>query len=196
MAVTNASLLLRLRCGADPASWSEFVRLYEPMLRSYVSRCGLQPSDADDVLQEILVRLLRSLPSFEYSRSRGRFRDWLRCVARHSVSDWRRRQGRFRSDTGRVASIPGRDVERWNDEHRRRVLQHALQVVRERVSDRVWLCFERYVLKGQNASRVADELGFGRPAVYVIASRLRKQLQRKCAQFDEDLCDGSISLPR
>lgn len=188
MPLTNASLLLRLRRDADPASWAEFVELYEPLLRQYVAGCGVRACDAPDIVQEIFLRLLKCLPEFEYSSDRGRFRHWLRRVTRNAVADWMRRQRRYgRCDLPDDAASSPDDSGDWDRAHRLHVLSHALQSLRREVSSAAWQCFEQYVLLGQPADQVARQSGLSRAALYVIASRLRGELRRKCAQFDEDL---------
>jgi len=46
---TRASLLLRIRDPKDGLAWSEFVRLYAPLLHSYGMKNRLQDSDAADL---------------------------------------------------------------------------------------------------------------------------------------------------
>lgn len=189
MPITRTSLLFRLRDGADPTGWNEFVRLYEPMLRMFVRRASVPEQEVADVVQDILIRLIRTLPQFEYAPERGRFRSWLATVCRTTIVDWRRSHFRRRSVRLCVEpAMPTDDGEwSWEFEHRRQVLQHALATVRRQVSPSAWTCFERYVLAGQPAEAVAAALQVTPAAVYVISSRIRARLRTKCAQFDEDL---------
>jgi RNA polymerase sigma factor (sigma-70 family) len=181
--------LLRLRSGSDPTGWHEFVRLYEPLLRCSVRRAGIPEHDVPDVVQDILVRLLHALPDFQYAPRRGRFRAWLHTVCRTSIIDWRRRRRRSSSaalaDDDAVA--PAFDESQWELDHRRHVLVHALSATRRQVSPSAWECFEQYVLQERSAAAVAAELRLTPAAVYVIASRIRMRIRRKCTQFDEDL---------
>lgn len=189
MPITRTSLLVRLRADSDPTGWHEFVRMYGPLLRCFARRAGIPDQDAGDVVQDILLRLLRALPEFEYSPERGRFRAWLRSICRNTVIDWRRRQVQRREraicEEPLAASEAADDC--WNAEHRRYVVRHALAAVRTQVSLSAWNCFEQYVLQERPAADVARELQLSPAAVYVIASRVRARLRRKCAQFDEDL---------
>ena len=68
---TKPSLLLRIRDAGDSASWNEFAEIYGPVIRSYCRRRGLQPTDADDVVQEILAQVARSIGTFEYEPGAG-----------------------------------------------------------------------------------------------------------------------------
>ena len=81
MESTPASLLLRLRQPSDEEAWKRFVRIYTPLLWHWAERWGLQADDAADLVQEVFVVLLKSLPTFEYDRNRS-FRAWLHTVVR------------------------------------------------------------------------------------------------------------------
>jgi RNA polymerase sigma-70 factor (ECF subfamily) len=61
------------------------VRLYTPLLYYWPQRLGLQDSDTADLVQDVLLVLMRKLPEFEYHPSR-RFRGWLRTVR---LNKWR-----------------------------------------------------------------------------------------------------------
>lgn len=189
MPITRTSLIVRLRAEADPTGWNEFVAVYEPFLQRTAARAGVPAQDIPDVVQDILLRLLRALPEFDYAPERGRFSAWLAAVCRTAVADWRRRQPRLLQCVQPldVAVDGGADDSRWELEHRRHVLRHALATVRRQVSEAAWTCFDEYVLRQRSADSVAAELGLTPAAVYVIASRVRARVRVKCAQFDEDL---------
>jgi hypothetical protein len=76
---TSSTLVRRVRGAGDADSWREFVALYEPLIVRYAlgRRRGLSEPDARDVAQDVFVRLLKALPTFELDRSRGRFRTYL-----------------------------------------------------------------------------------------------------------------------
>ena len=79
---TPSSLLTRLRRGATPADWERFVKLYKPLLDRWVHALPLSDADAENLIQEVFVKLIRKLPSFEYDDARGSFRG---LVADHSA---------------------------------------------------------------------------------------------------------------
>src|SRR5437870_4391041 len=56
---TSVTLMMRVQEDpADPRAWDEFVERYQPMIRAWCLRWGSQPSDADDVAQQVLLKLL------------------------------------------------------------------------------------------------------------------------------------------
>jgi hypothetical protein len=52
---TRASLLLRVRDSADREAWEEFVEIYGPVVHRLARNKGMQPADADDVTQQVLL---------------------------------------------------------------------------------------------------------------------------------------------
>ncbi len=86
--LTNASLLSRVKNPEDVAAWREFESRYRDLLvRFCKSSTGgrLQQADAEDVAQAVLTSLFRSMPRFQYDRSKGRFRDYLFRCARNAI---------------------------------------------------------------------------------------------------------------
>jgi RNA polymerase sigma-70 factor, ECF subfamily len=76
---TSASLLERLRRPGEEAAWGRFVTLYTPLLFFWARRLGCHDADAADLVQDVLLHLLRKLPEFAYDPNRS-FRGWLRTV--------------------------------------------------------------------------------------------------------------------
>jgi len=70
-----------------------FERLYEShagWVRVYLRRCGFTPADVDDLAQEVFLRVLKSLDTFDAAR--GPFAPWLATVARNVArKSWARR---------------------------------------------------------------------------------------------------------
>ena len=69
MAETRQSLLIRAQAGDEP-SWKDLTDLYHPFLMKWLRQQNLPEADRDDVAQEILVSVVKSLRSFEHSGRR------------------------------------------------------------------------------------------------------------------------------
>ncbi len=100
---TRISLLIRLRQEpVDEGAWDEFVRRYGGLILAWCQQWGLQAADADDVSQNVLLKLADHLRSFMYDPSR-RFRGFLRTMAYNACKDYldsRRRVVAASSDPG------------------------------------------------------------------------------------------------
>src|SRR5437764_578573 len=70
-----------------PASWDEFVERYGRHIYRWCRQWKLQDADAEDVTQDILVKLTQKLRAFAYDPSRS-FRGWLKTVAHHAWRDY------------------------------------------------------------------------------------------------------------
>ena len=141
---TSLTLLGRLRQDPkDQAAWSEFVVRYGPRILQWCRGWGLQESDAQDVTQDVLLKLNRLMARFVYDAS-GSFRGWLKTLAHHAWRDLaaeRRRSGLGvgeRSVTELLGNVQAGEnlVEQLDAEFRREVMDRAMERVRHRVSER------------------------------------------------------------
>src|SRR5688572_21825063 len=80
---TRASLILRLPNAADVAAWDEFVAVYEPLVFRLALGRGLQPADADDLVQEVFSAVANQVGEWLQRMDRGSFRAWLLRIARN-----------------------------------------------------------------------------------------------------------------
>ena len=79
--------------GDDAAEWTKFVELYEPVIRLYIAQSGtVSAADADDIIQDIFIRLVNVLRNGEYKREKGRFRNYLAAMVRRLLIDRHRRE--------------------------------------------------------------------------------------------------------
>jgi RNA polymerase sigma-70 factor (ECF subfamily) len=179
------------------------VALYEPLSRAYVRLRGLGEQDVEDVVQDVLARLVRTLPQFELDRQRARFRTWLWQVCRSAFVDWaRRRRRRAKAEDAWLRRLtetppesePDSDLE-WDTLYRRRILTFALEKVRARSRPETWACFERHLLQRRPSAEVAAELGLTVNRVDVNSARVLDRVRKFCAEYLEVLADGVKPLP-
>ena len=77
-------------CQQDPERWREFDAIYRPMLFGFLRKQGLQEFEASDVVQDIFVKLLGKIQT--YDREQCKFRTWLFAVAHNTLVDYARRR--------------------------------------------------------------------------------------------------------
>jgi RNA polymerase sigma-70 factor (ECF subfamily) len=182
---TPISLLERLRLRPDSASWERLVALYTPLIRGWLGRYALQPSDVDDLTQEVMGTLLRELPQFRHDLRRGAFRRWLRTIAVNRLrAFWRGR----RRDAGQAdldAALdrledPDSDLSRlWDEEHDRHVARRLLELIEPEFEPTTWQAFRLLVLEGRPTGDVARELGVSPNAVRIAKSRVLARFRKE-----------------
>ena len=90
----------------DPAAFDTLVELYGSRLYGYFYRLTGSRHDADDLLQELFVRLVRVLPQYEDD---GRFDGWIFRIATNLVRDRVRRSRKSRAAGMPTAAGSGPD---------------------------------------------------------------------------------------
>jgi RNA polymerase sigma-70 factor (ECF subfamily) len=178
---TSLTLLERLRRNDDHEAWTQFVKLYTPLLYRWARRTGLQEEDAADLVQDILGLLLRKLPAFQYDR-RGSFRSWLRVV---TLNKWR--EGLRRAAVAPLTNSEGLDRIVTPDpaaafeeaEYQQRLVGRALQLLEPEFSPTTWRAFQEHVVAGRDAGEVAAGLGISIGTVYAAKSRVLTRLRRQ-----------------
>jgi DNA-directed RNA polymerase specialized sigma24 family protein len=108
--VSSSPLLERLSLAPDdPALWSEFIKLYSGTIFRWCQRWGLQYADAQDVTQEVFLRLTVRMQSFRHDPQRS-FRGWLKTVTQHECQHYiakKRKAGQACGGESGVTQIVG-----------------------------------------------------------------------------------------
>jgi RNA polymerase sigma-70 factor (ECF subfamily) len=189
---TSLTLLGRLRRNPkDQAAWSEFVARYGPRILQWCRGWGLQECDAQDVTQDVLLKLNGLMATFVYDSS-GSFRAWLKTLAHHAWRDLaaeRRRAGAGGGDgpiLELLASLQAGDdlVEQLDAEFRREVLDHAMERVRQRVSARTWDAFRLTALEGWSGAAAAERLEMKIARVYGARSAVQEMIRQEVRKLE------------
>jgi RNA polymerase sigma-70 factor (ECF subfamily) len=184
---TRITLLHRLNQNpADQLSWAEFVRVYSPAIRGWLIHWGLQEADAQDVAQNVLLRLTAKLPQFKYDPGRS-FRGWLKTLTHHAWHDFVTEAGyrnRGSGDTSildQLQSVAAREdlAARVEAEFDRELLEVAMLRVRERVAASTWEAFRLAALEQVAPQEVADKLGVRVSQIYLAKHRVQKLVQEE-----------------
>ena len=167
--------------GDDASEWARFVELYEPVIRIYITQFSdVGAADADDIVQDIFIRLVDVLRKGEYKRKKGRFRNYLAAMVRRLLIDRHRREmartgiGRGAVPRGRNANAHplGIDLEalpcnapdpatvvdmRLRLARHQAAVEHVLS--RTMLEPRTVAAYREYAIEGQPAAEVADRHG-------------------------------------
>lgn len=189
---TRKSLLSRLRDCGEQAGWREFFDRYWRLIYNVARKSGLNDSEAQDVVQNTFIYLTRRMSNFQYDRTRGSFKSWLRAVTRSRIHVfWRRQNGedRFlqeispdaRNEDVEAVPDPSADAldEVWQREWEENLVSTALRRVRGKVSSRQLLIFRLSALGELPLSRVAKKLNVNLAQVYLARHRVGKLMREE-----------------
>ena len=179
---TSVSLLRDIASGTENARWAEFVRIYEEPMRAFLA-ARFPSVEADDVLQETMIALMRVMPDYHYTPDgNGHFRNYLVGILKHKAEDAIRRQSResdrrerirkSAADAPRRAQAPGEadEEESWRLAAMNAALEQLLSD--ESVNARSREVFRHVALLHEPPAEVAAAFGISRANVDQIKRRL------------------------
>ena len=183
---TRISLILRLTAPADAEAWQQFADIYQPLIYKIARLGGLQQTDANDFVQDVLVRVARSVDHWNPDPKLGSFRGWLSKIARNLLIDFLRRQRRLpvTSDNTDILSlidqIPDRsdESEIYDVELQKQIFLWAADEVKASFRQTTWRAFWETTVVQRSVAEVADELKLSVGAIYVARSRVIARLRK------------------
>ena len=197
---TSPTLLGRLaHCPADQGAWGAFVDRYGPKIYAWCQHWQLQKADAEDVTQNVLVKLMQKMSAFAYDPSRS-FRAWLKTVTRHVLADYLDGRKLGTQGTGdslaleTLAHAEAREdlAQRLEREFDCELFEEASARVRLKVSPEKWEAFRLLALEEKSGAEVAEQLNMKVATVFVIRSKVKKLLQQEIALLETPTAVDSI----
>ncbi len=176
---SDEQIVDRVRAG-ETRQFGELVRRYQDMVYGMAKRFVGSGVDAEDVAQEVFLRVHRGLEGF---KGEARFSTWLYRITFNLCSDWLRRHrkpgraGAFLEDAGEIEDS-GADVEAGllNEEERRRV-RSALGDLDEKYRSVVILLYYQKLSYEQIAAVLDVPLKTVETRLYRARRLLRERLE-------------------
>jgi RNA polymerase sigma-70 factor (ECF subfamily) len=189
----TSSLLGGIKESQEEA-WARMSLLYAPLVYLWCRQTGLQASDADDVVQEVLRTVASRVGQFERNRAEGSFRGWLRTITRNKLGDFIRADRRRQQVAGR--RIVPEDFSATNDsksesagegatDETRFVFNRVLKLIRTKCEEPTWRAFLRVVLDGASPRDVAEELNMSVESVYQAKSRVLRRIRDELRELGD-----------
>ena len=193
---TRQTLLMRAKNQDDDAAWEEFAAYYREFIYMVLHQMNLYSIEIDDLAQEILIKIWKSLPNHIYDKERARFRTWLSRLIRNQVLDHiRATQRRTRkhaeaAEDKTVDSIPviaEPDVEKIiQKEWEVYVVQLALKNISSLFSERAIEAFSMSI-DGQSTAQIAEHLGVKPNSVVKLKNRVKERLVKEIQHLRNEL---------
>lgn len=194
MEATRASLILRIKNADDIAAWDEFASIYSPVIRRVALRQGLQAADSENVIQEVLMSVSRSIDQWQDREDRGSFRAWLLRIARNQAVNVLTRQAtRTIGQGGSFADVQLNEIavssglsQQLDLEYHRTVFQWAASQVKEDVAENTWQAFLLTSVEGRSIHEVAHQLDMRPGNIYIARSRVMARIKALVQQYEAE----------
>ena len=182
---TRSSLIQRLKATINGESWEEFFHTYWELIYNVARRAGLSEADAQDIVQETILKIHKSLDRFEYNRKRGTFKGWLRTVTRSRLNDFFKKQQRrpplnhpLEEAAGELQNLEdpeGPEIEEiWDEEWNRNLIQAALSRTKKLSSPKQFQIFKCHYIDEWTVRETCRTLGVNAAQVYMAKQRVGK----------------------
>ncbi|MCH2207475.1 MAG: sigma-70 family RNA polymerase sigma factor [Lentisphaerales bacterium] len=191
---TRQTLLMRVKNQDDEHAWGEFVSYYQSFIEVILKHLKVSPNDQDDLTQNILLKVWKSLEKLNYDSERARFRTWMNRVIRNAVIDFQRAKSRriseVDSDTGiDTKNFPLQENEFTkiiDKEWRAHITNLALKNIRPNFSGNAMSVFDMF-LDEVPAKDIAAKLAIAVPSVYKLRSRVEEKLIKEIKRLKLEL---------
>ncbi|MGW5423842.1 RNA polymerase sigma factor SigE [Streptomyces sp. NPDC003943] len=164
-----------------PPSWEEIVSTHSGRVYRLAYRLTGNQHDAEDLTQEVFVRVFRSLSSY----TPGTFEGWLHRITTNLFLDMVRRKQRIRFDAladDAAERLPSREPspqQAFNDTHFDADVQQALDTLAPEFRAAVVLCDIEGLSYEEIAATLGVKLGTVRSRIHRGRSHLRKALKHR-----------------
>ena len=203
---TRASLLSRLKDWQDETSWKVFFDTYWKLIYNAAIKAGLTDAEAQDVVQETVISVSKSMHNFKADPAYGSFKAWLLNLTRWRITDQVRKRRRgvdareelphsgSKNDTTstaaeeRVPDPAGNALEAiWNDEWEKHIVDAALEKVKQQSSGKHYQIFFLQAIKQIPPAKIAETLNVKVDQVYLIKHRLTKIFEEALKELETKL---------
>ncbi|MGQ4512177.1 RNA polymerase sigma factor SigE [Streptomyces sp. DW26H14] len=164
-----------------PPTWEEIVSTHSGRVYRLAYRLTGNQHDAEDLTQEVFVRVFRSLSTY----TPGTFEGWLHRITTNLFLDMVRRKQRIRFDAlgddaaERLASREPSPQQAFHDTHFDADVQQALDTLAPEFRAAVVLCDIEGLSYEEIAATLGVKLGTVRSRIHRGRSHLRKALQHR-----------------
>ena len=178
----------------DAEAWFQFCEIYEPLILRIARSRGLQNADANDLAQDVFVRIAKSVQGWDPNPDKGSFGAWIGTIARNLTIDFLRRKSRqpMSANDPILLSVPQRCAESdfYDAEYEKQLFAWAAEKIKPSFQTLTWQAFWRTAVEQRPVAEVAESLQLSPGAIYMARSRVIAKLR----QTIERAIDGGLSV--
>lgn len=192
--LTKQTLIQRVKEASpdDKNVWNEFNSFYESFIVMLLRKWNCAKEEREDLKQEILVRIWKGIPNYEYRQGEAKFRTWLSTLIKNtmlSYLDKRNRRHPDKLELNEVLYLPADQSsleEIIEEEWSAHIMSMAMENVKEHFSGQAFEVFQ-LSLKGKTIAEIAEQLGIVETSAYTLRSRFKARLKKEFQALKEML---------
>jgi len=184
-----SSTMLRGLKDRNSTAWSRFVKVLGPVVYQWCRRSGLQPCDAENVMQEVFLSVAANVETFQRAKPSDTFRGWLWTITRNKTRNYFERWKKHPDGAGGTdAKVQFQELpvpefldseESSDPDSDALIVRRVIESIRDDFEDNTWQCFWRMAVEGHSAAEIAADLGMKPDAVRQAKRRVSKRLQQE-----------------
>ena len=197
----TGSLPNSLKDWGNQERWKQFFDRYWSMIYKAAINAGLTDAEAQDVVQETVISVMKGLPEFLKNSKPLSFRAWLVRLTKWRITDqkrkrkkgfeFRERDARTSTRTDTVERQPdpgGPDPESvWEGGWNNALFEAALERVKATAAPKDYQLFDLLVIKDVPTAKISETLGVSRSRIYIAKFRILRQLKQEIRNVETTL---------
>jgi len=166
---TNDNVLIKAMADGDMGAFAEIYKRYAPGMRRFVAGMIKDRAKAEDIVQNIFMRLMTTRPAFENADA---FKNWLFVCARNEVISTLR--SKWESQVEKVERFPDKVSDGIQPETSRSLLNSILAKMPQKRSE----VFRMSKLEGLPVEEIAARMGISERTVQKHLEIASKEVRR------------------
>ena len=183
---TRYTLLDRLKNEDDQQAWEDFKAYYDPFILIMLSKFNIAHSDKDDLVQEILLSLWKSLKQFNPNDQRAKFRTWFSQIIYRRSMDFYRKKSRsdknvesVKEDPTQLKSFTEPEIEKvFQKEWEAHIVNVALDNISPMFSGKAIDVF-KMAMKNIDTNTIAENFDLKPNTVIQLKNRVKNRLVKE-----------------
>ena len=197
--MTRSSVLAAVKDTGDAAAWARFFDLYAGFVFAIARSKGLSSEDADDIVQGVFSELARKIPTFEYDRTKGKFRSYLLGLINWRVldklkADMRESELNAAYCEEAKSATPVAEDAFVDQEWQNAAFNEALRRLQAEVRPDHFAAFVESTVEGIDTETVMRLHGMTRDNIYQIRARFTVKLKTLVATIRTEMDEGRFGF--
>jgi len=190
--ITKQTLIQRVQNKDDASAWDDFVSYYKTFIEMVLNKSKISLNESDDLVQEILLKIWKGLPKYEYRKEQAKFRTWLSILIRNTMLNFLAKKKRKNPNSVElndevILTVTETQIEKViEEEWVTHLTSLAMKAVTKVFSGQAVKVF-KMSLEGKGTKEIAETLDINEESVFVLRSRVKSRLKKEIKKLRDEI---------